>query len=386
MRQGTFRWGRVIRQGGAVFMGTIAVCIALMGARAVGSESAPLGEYAGFVTSVLNSELGAYVTGEDSLSQLDRWGRLVVGQSTLLRENGQRLALQADDASLYPAGQSSLLDHDDVSDPPEGGAASDNVVARTLTANANEGYASYDGMYLYNKTSLPVDMAALATAEVTISMETSSAPQILIVHTHGTEAYTPDGTDVYTESDNSRTVNNEYNVVRIGNEMEQVFTDMGLTVIHDETLYDYPAYTGAYDRSAKGVAEYLAEYPSIKIVLDVHRDALIGEDGTVYKAVTEIDGVQAAQVMMVMGSSEGGEHPNWQQNLTLALKIQKQLNAIDPTLARPITLRSSRYNQQLSSGSLLVEVGSNGNTLQEAIQGARLYAQAAGKVLLALEK
>ena len=111
-----------------------------------------------------------------------------------------------------------------------------------------------------------------------------------------------------------------------------------------------------------------------------------GGDGTVYKAVTRIDGVDTAQVMLVLGSSEGGEHPNWMQNLSLACRIQESMNTLYPTLARPMTMRSSRYNQQLSNGSLLVEVGTHGNTLQEALAGARLFARAAGQVLLGLKE
>ena len=133
----------------------------------------------------------------------------------------------------------------------------------------------------------------------------AEGPQILIVHTHGSEAYTPDGTDIYEPSDNNtRTLDENYNVVRVGDEMERVFTELGLTVVPRPT-YHYHRLERAYDRSAEAVQRYLEQYPSIKIVLDVHRDALVGEDGTVYKAVTRIDGVDTAQVMLVLGSSEG---------------------------------------------------------------------------------
>ena len=148
--------------------------------------------------------------------------------------------------------------------------------------------------------------------------------------------------------------------------MERVFTELAPPWYTTAPHNDYPG-TTAYDRSAEAVQRYLEQYPSIKIVLDVHRDALVGEDGTVYKAVTRIDGVDTAQVMLVLGSSEGGEHPNWMQNLSLACRIQESMNTLYPTLARPMTMRSSRYNQQLSNGSLLVEVGTHGNTLQEAL-------------------
>lgn len=230
-----------------------------------------------------------------------------------------------------------------------------------------------------------MDLQALAAAQVSVELP-GEGPQILIMHTHGTEAYTMDGEDVYQESDASRTTDENYNVLRIGDEMQSIFEEMGLEVIHDRTLYDYPQYSGSYDRSHAGVQSWLEQYPSIQVVLDVHRDALIGEDGTVYKAVTDVDGEKTAQVLMIVGTDELGEHPNWTDNLALAIQIQKNLDEQWPTLARPITLRSSRFNQQLTHGSLLVEVGSHGNTLEEALRGARLFAQAAGEVLLELKK
>ena len=269
--------------------------------------------------------------------------------------------------------------------PPETTAAPGDIVARTLVPTSPQGYVTAGGIYLYNRTGLDVDLAAAAAAPVNITLS-GDGPQILIIHTHGSEAYTPDGTDIYEPSDNNtRTLDENYNMVRVGDEMERVFTELGLSVVHDTTLYDYPRYSGAYDRSAEAVKHYLEQYPTIKIVLDVHRDALVGEDGTVYKAVTRIDGVDTAQVMLVLGSSEGGEHPSWMENLALACRLQESMNNLYPTLARPMTMRSSRYNQQLSTGSVLVEVGTHGNTLQEALSAARLFARSAGQVLLELE-
>ena len=265
------------------------------------------------------------------------------------------------------------------------GETDNGVPARTLVPTDPSGYTVCGRSYISNSTD-----HALTVTELSEPFDARLAdgePQILILHTHGSEAYTPDGTDMYEPSDNNtRTLDENYNVVRVGDEMERVFTELGLTVVHDRTLYDYPKYNGAYDRSAEAVQRYLEQDPSIKIVLDVHRDALVGEDGTVYKAVTRIDGVDTAQVMLVLGSSEGGEHPNWMQNLSLACRIQESMNTLYPTLARPMTMRSSRYNQQLSNGSLLVEVGTHGNTLQEALAGARLFARAAGQVLLGLKE
>lgn len=169
--------------------------------------------------------------------------------------------------------------------------------------------------------------------------------------------------------------------------MAQVFRSQGFEVVHDTTLYDYPAYNGAYERSWLQGWRSGGAVPTIKLVLDVHRDALVSADGAAYKLVSEVEGQKVAQVMLVVGSNDSGmEHPNWRENLALAVKLQLELTRDWGQLARPITLRSSRYNQHLSPGSLLVEVGGHGNTLQEAIAGARLFAQSIGQVLKTMEE
>ena len=388
MRQ-KIQWGRLLRRAAALFLATLAVWVLPL-CTGAGAASAlrELGENPQFVAAALQAELGL-PSEEGPLAALDGWGRLAVGQSPLLLANGggagETGQEKEEEVLDLPAGQPAR-DLDDITALPETTAAPSDIVAQTLLPTSPEGYDVAGGLYLYNRTSLDVDLAAAAASTVPITLP-EEGPQILIIHTHGSEAYTPDGTDVYTPSDNNtRTLDTNYNMVRVGTEMEKVFTEMGLGVVHDTTLYDYPQYNGAYDRSAQAVQAYLEQYPTIRIVLDVHRDALIGEDGTVYKAVTTVDGTSTAQVMLVLGSSEGGEHPNWMENLTLACKIQNGLNTLYPTLARPMTLRSSRYNQQLCSGSLLVEVGTHGNTLQEALAAARLFARAAGQVLLGLEE
>ncbi len=208
-------------------------------------------------------------------------------------------------------------------------------------------------------------------------------PQILIMHTHCTEAYTMADGDKYKESDESRTTDENYNMVRVGEEMKAVFEDMGLSVVHDKTTYDYPGYNGSYGRSLEGVKSYLDKYPTIQVVLDVHRDALIDSDGTAYAKTTTIDGEKVAQVMLVVGTNDGGlTHPDWRKNYTLALKWQGAMLSRASDLPRPIDLRSQRFNQHLTTGSLLVEVGTSGNTLRQALAGARLFAQSAGQQLL----
>lgn len=384
------QWGRLLRRGTAVCLAVLALWILVIGAGtgmmtgAAGGTLEVLGGDEKFVTAALAVELG------NPASPLPFWQRLAVNQSPLLAANGGGQEKQEEKEPLPDA--QPAPDRDDIAEPPadppdQPVPPPDEIVERTLVPTTPQGYDVGGGLYLYNRTDRKVDLAALASREAPVTLAPAeSGPQILIVHTHATEAYTPQGEDVYVPSDNNtRTLDERFSVIRVGDEMERVFTEMGLSVIHDRGKYDWPKYNGSYSRSGPAVEEYLAQYPTIGLVLDVHRDALVGSDGTIYKAVTTVDGIKTAQVMVVVGSNAGGgDHPNWEENLTLACKLQKSLDTLYPTLARPMTLRQSVYNQNLTPGSLLVEVGSHGNTLQEALAGARCFARAAGAVYLGL--
>ena len=381
-------WKRALRRCAALFFATVTVW--LLGLTCdFGAACARLGESAAFVSALLRFELGQEDWGNTVWSDLDNWQRLALGQSALLRSGAESVSLsRPGQTAETPEEDGHLVPSEGEDDPepslPRITAAPDDIVEQNLSSGEGTNFHPTTGVSLHNYTNKAVDMEALAAVPITVKIE-EAGPQVLIMHTHTSEAYTMDGTDIYIESDASRTVDEAYNMLRIGDEIQRVFEELGLEVVHDRTLYDYPHYSGAYDRSYAGVKAWLEKYPSIKVVLDVHRDALIGEDGTVYKAVTEVDGEKTAQVMMVLGSDDAGlDHPHWQENLALAIRIQQSLEEQWPTLARPIALRSSRFNQQLTTGSLLVEVGSHGNTLQEALRGARLFAQTAGEVLLEL--
>ncbi|MCI9263629.1 MAG: stage II sporulation protein P [Oscillospiraceae bacterium] len=373
------RWGRLIRRSLAVCLTVVTLWLLL-----TGSAGVSLAESEAFVVAALRTELGDRGQGGPGF-----WQRLALSQSLLLERNltpPEQEETPVETLEPLPNAQPAP-DHDDVQDQPQITAAPEDIVERTLTPTGSGGYVTGAGLYLYNRTGLTVDLAAAARREVPFALAPAvEGPQILIIHTHTTEAYTPDGVDVYAPSDNNtRTLEEPYNMLRVGDEMERVFTEMGLSVIHDRGVYDYPAYKGAYTRSGPAVEGYLEQYPTIRIVLDVHRDALVGSDGTVYKAVTTIDRVKTAQVMLVIGTNDaGGDHPGWEDNLALAARLQKNLDTLYPTLARPMTLRQSSYNQELVPGSLLVEVGTHGNTLQEALAAARDFARAAGAVFLGL--
>lgn len=239
------------------------------------------------------------------------------------------------------------------------------------------------GLSIKNTSGYDIDIDSVLSAGCPIRLETGK-PQILIIHTHSSEAYSPAGLDKYDDLGTNRTLDQNLNVIRIGKELAKIFEDCGLNVIHDTQVFDYPSYTGSYNRSCEAVEKYLADYPSIKIVIDLHRDALCSDTVT-YKTTATEQGVCASQVMLFVGSDSSGlEHPNWRQNLSLALYLQNAVCQSYPSLMRPITLTKYRYNQHLSPGSMIIEVGSNGNTLQEALAAIRLFGNAAGPAIAAL--
>ena len=260
------------------------------------------------------------------------------------------------------------------------------VPARTLVPTDPSGYTVCGRVYISNSTD-----HALSVSDLTASFDARLAdgePQILILHTHGSEAYTPPaGTDVVW-SGNYRTTDSRYNVVGVGDEMAEVFTEAGISVLHDRTLYDYASYNDAYNNAMAAIETYLAEYPSIRFILDVHRDAIADAEGNQYKVVSQIEGVgTAAQMTLVMGSDGSGlPHADWMENLKLAVALQNNILRSYPTLMRPILLRNSRYNQHATTGSLLVEVGAAGNSPEEAALAGRLFAQNLAEYLIDMGK
>ena len=254
------------------------------------------------------------------------------------------------------------------------------VAAKTLIPTDPSGYTVCGRTYISNSTDYPLSVSDLQQPFAAHLSE--DGPQILILHTHGSEAYTPAGDETIVWSGDHRTTDTRCNVVRVGDEMAEVFGQAGISVLHDRTLYDYPSYAGSYDRSLVAIQNYLKQYPSIRFILDVHRDAIEDGQGNQYKVVSAIDGEgTAAQLSIVVGSDGSGlTHPNWIENLRLAVAIQENILAKYPTLMRPVLLRNSRYNQHATAGSLLVEVGSAGNSPEEAVLAGRLFAERMAEV------
>ena len=197
----------------------------------------------------------------------------------------------------------------------------------------------------------------------------SEAPAVLILHSHATESYEKEAG--YGETSPYRTLDTNYNMVSIGERVTELLEAGGIRVIHDRSLYDYPNYNDAYVGAREAIEAHIAENPSICMVLDLHRDAAEDAAGNQKRSAITIDGVSTANLMLVMGSNKGNRtFPNWEQNLALAVKLQAQLERANKGLCKPIKLVTSRYNQDLCTGALLVEVGTAGNTHAEAMAAA----------------
>ena len=251
------------------------------------------------------------------------------------------------------------------------------VPSQTVKITNPAGYTSVRGVYIKNASNKTLDAAALASESFAAKL-TDTAPQVLILHTHGSEAYTMPKGQEYVSTGTCRTSDTTCSVVRIGDEIASVLSAYGISVLHDRTLYDDPLYEGAYTRSLEGIEAYLEKYPSISFILDIHRDAVEDAQHRQYKLISQED-PNAAQISFVMGSN----HDGWQENLKLAAAVAEAIKTDYPTVMRPITLRNSNYNQHKSLGSMLVEVGAAGNSLEEALNSARIFADGFAKVLLA---
>lgn len=223
-----------------------------------------------------------------------------------------------------------------------------------------------------------------STLKPAFKISVNEKPQVLIMHTHTTETYEPYLRDSFDPSFNYRTTDSGRNVIAVGEAIAEKLRAAGIVTIHDETIHDYPSYTGAYERSAETVKSILEENPSIRVVLDIHRDA-IGTETSITQPIVEINGKESAQVMIISGCDDGTmDMPNYLFNFRFACRLQEQMEGMYPGLARPVLFDYRRYNQDLTTGSLLIEVGSHGNTLDQAVYAGSLLGDALTEVLLDL--
>ncbi len=229
-----------------------------------------------------------------------------------------------------------------------------------------------------NETTYAPDIYSLLYAPLSFKN-----PEILIVHTHGSESYKNDDLNYYHEGDLDRTTDTQLNVVRVGEELAKELNKYGFKVMHAKDINDYPSYNKSYNKTLEVINYYLKKNQNIQIVLDIHRDSIVKNDGTKLKFTSKIDNENVAQVMIVCGTNQAGlDNDTWQENLKFALKMQNFMETYYPGFARPLNLRQERFNTHATTGSMIIEVGTSGNTLQEALLSTKYLAKTIKEILL----
>ena len=251
------------------------------------------------------------------------------------------------------------------------------LVSKLMTGEEeNPAFIPYGAAWVRNYTTMTgsqISQVLKTQAALEVPQE---GPQVLIYHTHTTESYEGWDREIYDDRNTWRSQDNTENMAAVGEALAQALEAQGIQVIHDVEQHDYPSYNGAYDRSRETVEEYLRQYPSIVMAIDVHRDAILYEDGSVVKPVAEVAGEKAAQLMIIAPCDDDGSLgiPGWKENFRFAAQLCDRIEQRYPGLTRPIFFCYRHYNLDLTPASLLFEVGTNGNTLEEAMYTAQLIA------------
>lgn len=260
------------------------------------------------------------------------------------------------------------------------------IRAEQFGQGSGDGYITLNAGSIRNYTSCSdADLrSAVSTPSLPFDVEVDSdEPQVLILHTHATETYQTWPDLIYDPDFTARTQNTALNMCAVGEKMTRVLNEAGINTLHDTTLHDSPSYTESYDRSYATTQAYLEKYPSIKVVLDVHRDAIEDSDGTRVKPLCTINGEDTAQVMIIAGCDNGSsiQLPNWRLNLRFAAAWEEAMESRTPGLTRPVMCAYRYYNQDLTTGSLLIEIGGHANTVTEAIRAGQYAAEALAVLL-----
>jgi stage II sporulation protein P len=242
----------------------------------------------------------------------------------------------------------------------------------------NNDLITNDKVSIQNYTNFKINIDELMKEDLKFNFD-KKGPKVLIYHTHTTESYLRKTADIGKKGISAYTSDQRYNVVRVGDELSKNLKKYGINVLHNGTVHD-TKFNSSYAASLKTMQEYIKSYPSIKIMFDLHRDGL--DDTNKLRLVTKVNGKNAAQVMIVVGTNGTGlPHPKWKENLKFALRLQEVMNEKYPGLARPVWISKNRYNQQLTTGNLLIEIGGDGNVLSECLESTKYVAEAVNEVI-----
>lgn len=245
-----------------------------------------------------------------------------------------------------------------------------------------ETYGDRGEISIKNTTSYTFDPADLISEPLGFTFEDTREVQVLIVHTHAEESFLLEDCDFYPESYYPRSSDDSKNITSVGEEIAKSLKSHDIGVVHDKTHHD-KTYDGAYSRSWDTIEKYTQKYTGIKVILDIHRDSITREDNTKVKPVFTYDGKKAAQIMIMTGYDEDGSYnyPEWNMNLRFALRLQKTAEEMYPGMTRPLYFGDFVYNLNANSGSLLIEVGTDANSLDEVKYTGQLLGNALAKVL-----
>ena len=254
------------------------------------------------------------------------------------------------------------------------------IQSRFYSQGSGDGYVELVAGSIKNSTQrTDAELAEAAAAGLPFEVELNAdEPQVLILHTHATETYQTWDELVYDPDFSARTTDTARNMCAVGDRMTEILNEAGINTVHDTTLHDSPSYTESYARSAQTARSWLEKYPSIKVILDVHRDAIETTDGVRLKPLCEIEGQDTAQVMIIAGCDNGStvNLPNWKKNLGFAAAWEAEMETLYPGLTRPVLCGYRFYNQDVTTGSLLIEIGGHANTLTEAVRAGEYAARA----------
>ena len=254
------------------------------------------------------------------------------------------------------------------------------IQPRFYSQGSGDGYVELAAGSIKNSTQrTDAELAEAAAAGLPFEVELNAdEPQVLILHTHATETYQTWDELVYDPDFSARTTDTARNMCAVGDRMTEILNEAGINTVHDTTLHDSPSYTESYARSAQTARSWLEKYPSIKVILDVHRDAIETTDGVRLKPLCEIEGQDTAQVMIIAGCDNDStvNLPNWKKNLGFAAAWEAEMETLYPGLTRPVLCGYRFYNQDVTTGSLLIEIGGHANTLTEAVRAGEYAARA----------
>ena len=250
-----------------------------------------------------------------------------------------------------------------------------------VETNISKGSMSYENIAVKNTTSYEPDVGALLSEDLPFALDDGHTVQVLIYHTHTCESYMTEDSSEYPADFYPRSTDPSQGVIAVGDKITAMLKSQGIGVVHDKTLHDYPSYEGSYSRSWDTIEKYAEKYPNIKVTIDIHRDSMTAADGTKYKPTFTYQGRKAAQIMIMTGCDTDGDFTFWDENLIFAAKLQKRCEDMYPGMTRPLYFGEFTYNMDFNNGSLLIEVGTDANTVEEACLSGELLGNALSSVL-----